>query len=125
MVTNEQLAEALVRVDPSTRSWVYNKYCGYCGRFAYQDDIAAGTCKKCNTSLDRAILRPLPFLTSATAIEKLAEWAIRYDKEAADLIKQVITGWLSGDFNCVVGGIVNYKEIVVTLVSTHLSKPRS
>lgn len=73
-MTNEELAVLILKADPDARAWVYNRYCGYCARFLYPEDVARGRCKKCNTKTDNAIGRPLPFLTSGTAIEKLIIW---------------------------------------------------
>lgn len=72
-MTNEDLAAMITRIDPSAKSWVYNWYCGTCARFLYPEDKSA-TCKKCNSPKHGGIPRPIPFITSATAVEKLVKW---------------------------------------------------
>ena len=70
MVSNDSLAELIIKIDPGAERWAFNRHCGYCGRYMYQDE---SNCKKCH-SKTRPMLRPIPFMTSATAIEKLLMW---------------------------------------------------
>jgi hypothetical protein len=75
---DETMAEVIIKLDPSAR-WVYNKYCRYCGKFLYPDNIE---CKKCRRPTTDPVLRVIPFLTSATAIEKLILWVRTNHSEA-------------------------------------------
>lgn len=73
-MTNEELAFSILRHDRSARKWIFNHYCSNCSRFLHIEDITGGKCRKCGTSTTTAIGQPIPFLTSATAIEKLLVW---------------------------------------------------
>lgn len=74
MISNDELAILILKLDPRA-TWVYNKYCGYCAKFLYPEELANRRCKKCNTSTDRGpISRAIPFITSGTAFEKVLEW---------------------------------------------------
>jgi len=108
--TNDNIAFLITRRDPSAESWVYNKHCGHCGKFLYQDEHK---CRKCKTSSRNNIKRPIPFLSSATAIEKLICWLRR--KGHNELLSKVIDiylMWVKSDRSP-----ESYKlEIVITCV---------
>jgi hypothetical protein len=67
---NAAIAAKILSFDPKAQ-WVYNRFCRTCARHIYPNDII---CKKCKTSVADCIKHPLPFLTSATAIEKVVLW---------------------------------------------------
>lgn len=91
-INNETLAELICQVDQNG-DWVYNEYCSYCGRYLYIEESVE--CKKCHTSVKSAIKRPLPFMTSGTAIEKLLLWVRnKYIANRDDCDKQKVLGKL-------------------------------
>jgi len=94
---NDRLAGIIISIDPSA-DWVYNKYCGFCGKFLYPEEVNS-RCKKCKTlvtSSDHPIVkRPIPFLSSATAIEKLIVWMRNHaHKSLLDKIADIIRVWI-------------------------------
>ena len=91
---NETLAELILSADPAAKTWIYNKHCGYCGKFIYRDETE---CKKCHTSVLKAISRPLPFLSSATALEKLIVWVRQRDRDLTGRISTIIQAWLQSN----------------------------
>ena len=93
--TNECLAQVIISADPSA-TWVYNKHCPYCGRYLYPEETVK--CKKCKTSTTNALSRPIPFLSSAAAIEKLLIWLRnpKY-KEILNQVEKIIISWLNSD----------------------------
>lgn len=70
---NEQLAEIIIQIDPSA-DWIFNKYCGFCGKFLYSEDLSAKLCKKCKSKTVDCVKHPIPVLTSGTAFEKVVQW---------------------------------------------------
>ena len=94
MITNEHLADLIAKIDPISKQWVYNRHCGYCGRFMYVDEVK---CKKCRTAVC-PILRPIPFSSSATAIEKLLIWLRNTQRvDLLNLVIRIITEWARSD----------------------------
>lgn len=94
MITNEHLAELITQIDRNTFGWVYNRHCKFCGRYLYDET----KCKKCHTPTNNPILRPIPFLSSATAIEKLILW-LRNSKrtEILNAVLAIISDWAKSD----------------------------
>ena len=92
--TNDSLAELISSLDPSAE-WAFNKHCQYCGRFLYPEETVA--CKKCGTAIKSPVTRPLPFLTSATAIEKLLLWLRGFDRPTLKRCAEIITLWAESD----------------------------
>lgn len=94
--TDETLAGLIENIDPGA-GWVYNRHCEYCGKFLYPEETTR--CKKCHTPTDNALRRPIPFLQSATAIEKLILW-VRSRQDLADLkgtIAIILARWLDSE----------------------------
>jgi len=117
--SSEALAEIIIKLDP-TALWVHNRYCRSCGTFLYLDNIA---CKKCRKPATDPVLRVIPFLTSATALEKLVSW-VRSQCRASrpvsklesliDKIAEIYRLWLESD-----RGSDTYKlEIVIACINT-------
>lgn len=117
-----QLAEMICKIDPAAVKWIYNKYCGSCAKFLYADELAQHKCKKCYTNTASMISRPIPFVSSATAMEKLISWVnnkskkdIGYNTVLLAIVKEV-TGWITNG-----GDPVEYRERIVSIVGHYLS----
>lgn len=83
---NEAVSEVVCRLDRDADKWVYNRYCRYCGKFIHPEDGAE--CPKCKTPTSNPVKRALPFLSSATAIEKLIIW-VRRDGASPQLVNRI------------------------------------
>lgn len=100
-MTNENLAQLIIKHDYTASSWVFNYYCSNCARFLYQDDLASGICKKCKTKTETPVGHPIPFTTSATALEKLIIWVRDFQgirlglDKALVMIQSEFQFWLS------------------------------
>ena len=113
--SSETLAEIIIKLDP-TALWVYNRYCRSCGTFLYLDNTA---CKKCRKPTTDPVLRVIPFLTSATALEKLVSWIrsqcrlVSKLESLIDKIAEIYRLWLESD-----RGPDTYKlEIVIACIN--------
>lgn len=101
MDINENLASLILQVDESA-DWVYNHYCGYCGKFLYDKDLETQKCSKCNSPTEDKISRPIPFNTSGTACQKAVEWVIKMNNNTReygkliDDLKYLHNRWLDG-----------------------------
>jgi len=95
---NDALAAVVMTKDPSAGSWVYNRHCQFCGKFLYPEE-SSSKCSKCNTQVTTPLLRVLPFISSATAIEKLLVWTRRYPElqQLRKDIIQIMSRWLESD----------------------------
>lgn len=91
---NETLAELVIKHDPAAEKWVFNRHCSFCGKFLYPEEITK--CKKCKKSVKESLKRPIPFLTSASAVEKLIVW-VRNNQftELRDQIADIINKWMN------------------------------
>lgn len=115
--TNDALAELIVKLDPGSDYWVYNRHCEQCGKFLYPESIEAKQCKKCNAPMKNPIETPQPFLTSATAFEKFVIWLKKRDEpELLSLIDGIYSRWLKSN-----KGAESYKEEVVAICLHRLS----
>jgi len=101
--TNETLAELIIKFDNKSEEWVYNRHCEYCGKFLYPEETKH--CKKCKTTIKNPVKRAIPFLNSATAIEKLILWVRRSDqhiypfppKQLLSKILNIINDWAASN----------------------------
>ena len=122
-MSNEKLAAIILKHDKSAKDWVFNFYCQSCARYLYPEDLANGTCKRCKAKTENAIGHAIPFLTSATALEKLIVWvksrAIRDPHLHAVLvhIQSITNNWLHPDTSLTVS---EYRELVVDAVAAGL-----
>jgi len=123
MVTAEQLAEIIEEIDPSAREWVYNRYCRHCGRYLYSDS----ECNKCGSPAVDPVTRPLPFQTSATAIEKLVVWAKKMAKNDVDAeiihnIKSIVYKWYDVDDGSFSKDPKKHHQDIIESVYDHLNQ---
>jgi len=95
---NEALAIAICKRDPDADKWAYNKHCSYCGKFLYPEERDS-KCKKCGVKANNAIARAIPFLTSATAIEKLIIWIKDRDGNLINRISSIMSDWMLSPHN--------------------------
>ena len=89
---NDTLAELIYNADPSA-NWLFNLHCSYCGKFLYPEEMKVSKCRKCSTDTSKALKRTIPFLSSATAIEKLLMWLRAKRKEMVPSILSIISSW--------------------------------
>lgn len=108
---NQRLAKLLSKYDNS--DWMYNKHCPSCNKFLYPDELSTSRCKRCRSKLDNALKHPLPFCTSASAIEKLIVWANKNDHtDLLNTINNIIRAWM------LIDNSHHYKqEIVLSAIS--------
>jgi hypothetical protein len=91
---NETLVKAILLIDPEAH-WVNNRYCEFCAQFLYVESLDDKKCKKCKTEITDPTSRALPFLTSATAIEKLILWLRKQElTDIIGLIDDIYSAWL-------------------------------
>lgn len=88
-MTNEELAAIILRHDKLAREWVFNFYCSQCARYLYTEDLTNKTCKKCKSSTAEAIGHAIPFITSATALEKLIAWVKDFQRGKPELARSL------------------------------------
>lgn len=114
---NEAVSEAICKIDSEADKWVYNRYCRYCGKFIHPEDT--NVCAKCKTPTTDPVKRALPFLSSATAIEKLIVW-VRRDASNCKLTERI--GDIFGQWVISNRSPETYRlEIVIACVNALLS----
>ncbi len=125
---NEALSKLIARISPR-EDWAYNKHCHNCGVFLYEEDKKNNRCRKCKAFNDfgvgescpnAPVFRALPFLTSASAIEKLLVW-VRSKKDDSKTFEElhltltrIVVSWLKSDRD-----VDSYKsQIVIECVNS-------
>ena len=120
--SDDQLSDIIMRYDPTADAWVYNRYCSFCARFIYPGEDNK-PCKKCKYDTSKAIKRSIPFLSSATALEKLLSWfrsrSITYsDRDGINnQIIDIISEWLRSPTITTAA----YHQAIVNLIGNRLA----
>ena len=122
-MTNDELVnnviDLVIKIDPKSKNLFINKYCGYCGRYLYCDELIS--CKKCKTSVESAIDYAIPLIKSPTAFEKLVVWFkdLSIDstsfRDTLRLIKDSYIDFIDGNYDA-----NKYKYRVVNYIYTYL-----
>lgn len=120
---DEALSELVVDIDRNATRWAYNRHCKNCGRFLYPEEVEH--CKKCKHAAVDHIKRAIPFLNSATAIEKLVIWIrdslCEIDKPTSDKLLSDIEAKIVDWINSSRSASTYRLEIVIACINT-LSK---
>ena len=120
---NEELAIIILEYargvgnDKPVRDWIFNYYCTRCARFLYIEDFTNSKCRKCGAPTKDAIGHAIPFLVSATALEKLIVW-IRSNKLLANCIPLILSEfdtWINGR-----SSTIQYHQAVIDIVGGFL-----